>query len=71
MIAIADIKNAIHNSHYDVGLEIWNMMKHRLSDAGYKTSANPFLNKPSRILDFLFEHGVGAIGAGIYKGLPN
>jgi hypothetical protein len=62
-----DIKNAIHYSDYDTGREIWDLMKHRIQEAGYIKEANPFAAQPCAILEMLFENGMGAIGDGVYK----
>lgn len=62
-----DIKNAIHHSSYDTGREIWNLMKHRIQEAGYSEEANPFGAKPCAILEMLFDNGMGAIGDGVYR----
>ena len=62
-----DIKNAIHNSSYDIGREIWDLMKHRIQEAGYVKETNPFAAASCAVLEMLFENGVGVIGDGVYK----
>jgi hypothetical protein len=62
-----DIKNAIHHSSYDTGMEIWYLMKSRIQEAGYKDETNPFSKKACGVLEMLFENGVGQLGDGIYK----
>ena len=62
-----DIQNAIHHSNYDTGMEIWELMKARIQEAGYNNTANPFGQQQCAVLEMLFEYGVGAIGDGIYK----
>jgi len=61
-----DIKNAIHHSSYETGMEIWHLMKKRIQETGYNSSANPFATRPCAILEMLFDNGVGALGGGIY-----
>lgn len=62
-----DVTNAIHHSSYETGREIWELMSGRLGDCGYRDGDNPFWQQRAKLLEFLFEYGVGAIGDGIYK----
>jgi hypothetical protein len=62
-----DIIHAIHHSSYDAGKEIWDLVNGRLGESGYKQGDNPFWQQRSRLIDFLIEYGVGAIGDGVYK----
>ena len=62
-----DIKYVIHNNDYDTAEEIWELLKVRFADSGYKPSDNPFNKQMSRCIDFFIEYGLGVIGSGVYK----
>lgn len=61
-----DVETAIHHSDHATGKEIWDLIGARLADAGYRQAVNPFWGQPARVLELLFDYGVGVIGQGLY-----
>ncbi len=63
----ADIQHTIQTNDYEVAEELWTLLKHRFVASGYKQMDNPFSKERARVLDFLTEYGMEAMGDGVYK----
>lgn len=62
-----DVRYIIHNSDYETAEELWDFLKVRLNEAGYKTNDNPYNKQMAKVIDFFIEYGLGVIGKGVYK----